>query len=136
MTTQLANPVSRFYEAFTVQHDTTAAVEVFASAARIHWQSQTMDVASYEQIGQTFLFAFPDLNFQIDEQLFAGDTLITRGTWSGTNTGSLMGMPVTGKSFRAVGMVIDRIVDSTIVERWEIGDLLGMMQQIGLAPAA
>jgi predicted ester cyclase len=135
MTAQLANPVGQFYETFTMQRDPTAAVAVFADAATIHWQSQALDVQRYRQIGETFLAAFADLSFAIDAQLIAGDTVITRGTWSGTNTGSLMGMPVTGKSFRSAGMVIDTVVDGAIVERWELGDLLGMLQQLGLAPA-
>jgi predicted ester cyclase len=135
MTSQLAEPVGRFYETFAVQHDPAAAVAVFADAAIIHWQSQLLDVTHYQQIGQAFLSAFADLSFTIDAQLIAGDTVITRGTWSGTNTGSLMGMPVTGKSFRSAGMVIDTVVQGAIVERWELGDLLGMLQQLGLAPA-
>jgi predicted ester cyclase len=61
--------------------------------------------------------------------------VITRGTWPGANTGSLMGMPVTGKRFRSAGMVIDTVVDGAIVERWELSDLLGMLQQLGLVPA-
>lgn len=136
MTSPLTAPVGRFYETFTVRRDPAAAVAVFADAAIIQWQSQALDVAQYEQIGQTFLAAFADLRFAIDAQIIAGDTVITRGMWSGTNSGSLMGMPVTGSGFRSAGVVIDTVVNGAIVERWEIGDLLGMLQQLGLAPAA
>jgi predicted ester cyclase len=135
MTSQLAEPVGRFYETFAVQHDPAAASAVFVDGAIIHWQSQLLDVPHYQQIGHAFLAAFADLSFAIDAQLIAGDTVITRGTWLGTNTGSLMGMPVTGKRFRSAGMVIDTVVHGAIVERWELGDLLGMLQQLGLAPA-
>jgi predicted ester cyclase len=136
MSNQLTAPVSRFYDAYTVQRDTAAALPVFGDGAVIHWQSQTMDAQSYEQVGKMFLAGFPDLSYQIDEQLIAGDRVVTRGTWSGTNTGSLMGQPATGKPFSTVSVVIDRVVAGKIVERWEVGDVLGMMQQLGLAPAS
>jgi predicted ester cyclase len=42
---------------------------------------------------------------------------------------------VTGRSFRSAGVVIDTVVNGAIVERWEVDDLLGMLQQLGLAPA-
>jgi predicted ester cyclase len=135
MSEQLTAPVRRFYEAFTVQHDIPAATVNLSESAVITWQSQTMDVPSYQGIGRMFLDAFPDLHFQIDEQFVAGDRVVTRGTWSGTNSGSLMGAPSTGKSFRSAGIVIDRVVEGRIVERWEVGDVFGMMQQIGLAPS-
>jgi predicted ester cyclase len=54
--------------------------------------------------------------------------------WGGTNTGVLNGMPATGRAFRNEAVVIDRFAGGVIVERREIGDLLGMMQQLGLIP--
>jgi predicted ester cyclase len=89
----LAAPVECFDEAHAVQRNPAAAVAVFADAATIHWQSQTLDVPHGQQIGQSILAAFADLSFATDEQLIAGDTVITRGMWSGTNTGSMKGMP-------------------------------------------
>ena len=52
----------------------------------------------------------------------------------GTNSGSLNGMPVTGKRFSAPGVIIDRVHNGRITERWELGDLMTMMQQLGLVP--
>ena len=134
MSYQITAPVSLFYDAYSVQHDTTAALEAFTDSAVIYWQSQAMDGQAYQQVGQMFLAGFPDLSYRIDEQLVAGDRVVTRGTWSGTNTGSLMGLPATGKPFAAIGVVIDRVVEGKIIERWEVGDIFGLMQQIGLAP--
>jgi predicted ester cyclase len=46
-----------------------------------------------------------------------------------------MGIPPTGRSFRAAGIVIDRIVDGQIAEEWETRDSLGAMQQLGIIPS-
>lgn len=134
MSDSITQPTLRFFEAFARQHDVPAAGEAFADAAVIHWNAQTLDRNGYMQLGYAFLAGVPDMAHAADDQFVAGDTVVTRGTWSGTNTGSLMGMPVTGKTFRAGSIVIDRVVDGKIVERWEAGDMLSMLQQLGLAP--
>lgn len=134
MSEHMAAPVSLFYDAFTIRRDTDAAREAFHATAIVHWQSQTIDIQAYEAVGKTFLEGFADLRFQIEEQFGAGDRVVTRGSWSGTHTGSLMGMPATGRAFRSDSVVIDRVVEGRIVERWEVSDILGLMQQLGLAP--
>ena len=41
---------------------------------------------------------FPDLRITIDDSFGVGDQVCARSTWTGTNTGSFMGMPPTGRS--------------------------------------
>jgi predicted ester cyclase len=53
----------------------------------------------------------------------------------GTNTGSLMGMPATGKSIDVLGLHMGRLSDDgRPIEHWVGNDVLLMMQQLGLAP--
>lgn len=134
MSNSITQPVNFFYEAYAKRHDVPGAGDAFTMDAVIHWNAQTLNRPGYEQLGHTFLAGFPDMDFQVEDQFVSGDKVVTRGSWSGTNSGSLMGMPVTGKRFSSVSMVIDRVVDGKIAERWEAGDLLGMLQQLGLAP--
>jgi steroid delta-isomerase-like uncharacterized protein len=79
--------------------------------------------------------AFPDVQFIIEAQIAEGDQVVTRWTGRGTNTGSLMGMPPTGKSMTITGISIERFMDGKIAEVWVNFDMLGMLQQLGLAPA-
>ena len=80
--------------------------------------------------------AFPDIHFTIDEQIAEGDKVVTRWTGRGTHKGELAGIPATGKSATVTGMGVDRIVNGKIVESWGIFDQFGMMQQLGVIPAA
>jgi steroid delta-isomerase-like uncharacterized protein len=80
--------------------------------------------------------AFPDVHFTIDEQIAEGDKVVTRWTGHGTHKGELAGIPATGKSATVTGMGVDRIVNGKIVESWGIFDQFGMMQQLGVIPAA
>jgi predicted ester cyclase len=79
--------------------------------------------------------AFPDLHFTIDEQVAEGNTVVTRWSSRGTNTGELAGMPATGKPTTVVGVGIDRIEHGKIVESWGTFDQFGMLQQLGVIPA-
>lgn len=65
-----------------------------------------------------------------------GDKVVERWTQTGTYTGaSFMGAPVNGKRFSMSGTSIYRIANGKIVEHWGEMDFLGLLQQLGLAPA-
>jgi predicted ester cyclase len=42
-------------------------------------------------------------------------------------------VPPTGKSVRIDGLILDRVADGKVVERWEQWDQMGMLRQLGLA---
>lgn len=46
----------------------------------------------------------------------------------------LNGIPDTGRSFQSEAVTIDRIEDGKIQERWDVSDLLTMLQQLGVIP--
>jgi len=83
-----------------------------------------------------FLASFPDIQVTTDDLIAEGDKVVERFTARGTNTGSFMGAPPTGKPFTGTGMSIFRIAEGKIVEHWGENDALGVMQQLGLMPAA
>jgi steroid delta-isomerase-like uncharacterized protein len=82
--------------------------------------------------------AFPDLRFEIEDQIAEGDKVVTRWTGTGTHQGDLMGAAPTGKTSVVGGVGIDRIENGKVVEAWGYWDALGMFQQLGLSaePAA
>jgi predicted ester cyclase len=93
-----------------------------------------MDFLAYKQVGYAFLAGVPDINATVIEQLEDGNKVINRVIWGGTHTGALNGIPPTGRSFRSESIVIDTVVNGKIVERREVSDMLGMMQQLGVIP--
>lgn len=80
--------------------------------------------------------AFPDVSFTVEEQIAERDLVVTRWTATGTNDGDIMGMPATGRTSTVTGIDISRFEDGRIVEGWTNWDTIGMLQQLGLAPAA
>lgn len=83
------------------------------------------------------LAAFSDTHSTIDEMIVAGDMAVIRWTWEGTHSGTSpsLGIPATGKHVRFVGCSVYHFRDGKIVEQWEYGDMLGLLQQLGVIPA-
>ena len=90
----------------------------------------------YKALIEMYRAAFPDLHFDVDQVISDGDFVVTRWSTTGTNSGSLAGMPPTGRKTTGTGITIDQIVDGQVVESWTQWDNLGLMQQLGVgAPA-
>ncbi len=77
--------------------------------------------------------AFPDFHLEIDDLAVAGDTVWLRMTATGTNDGSFMGHPPTGRTMRTDVFDALRVEDGLIVEHWGVPDRLGTLFQLGLA---
>ncbi|WP_455356981.1 ester cyclase [Streptomyces sp. SYSU K217416] len=62
--------------------------------------------------------AHPDLRFTIDDLVAESDRVVIRWTLRGTNTGPMLGRPATGQPVELAAIVIFRIADGLIAERW------------------
>ena len=49
--------------------------------------------------------------------------------------GDLMGIAPTGRHVRFTGMIITRFVGGQVIEDWDMMDMLGLLQQLGVIPA-
>lgn len=85
-----------------------------------------------------FFEAVPDMKAEIHDVVAAGDRVALRATYSGTDEGGFIpGAPATGKHFEMETMYIIRLNDEgKIAEHWGIGDMIGVMGQLGLLPPA
>ncbi len=77
--------------------------------------------------------AFSDFHLAIDDLTVDGDTVWLRMTGTGTNDGSFMGHPPTGRTMRTDVFDALRVQDERIVEHWRVPDRLGTLFQLGLA---
>lgn len=114
------------------------AVDVlFSSDFREHEEGPGKDRGQdgVKDIVQMMRTAFPDLQVGIEAISADGDRTWARVRFSGTNTGTLMGYPPTGR--RASWTAIDqcRYEDGKLAEHWGVVDLLSMLQQLGQARA-
>ena len=71
-----------------------------------------------EYVVHTMHGAHPDLRFTIDDLVAEEDRVTIRWTMHGTNTGPLFGRPPTGQPVEMAAIVIFRIADGKLAERW------------------
>jgi steroid delta-isomerase-like uncharacterized protein len=77
----------------------------------------------------------PDLTITVEDQVADGGKVATRWTARGTHDGELMGIDPTGRSATVTGITIQRFdAGGQIVEGWTSWDMLGLLQQLGVAP--
>lgn len=80
--------------------------------------------------------AFPDMHWKAEETIASGDKVVTRFTWTGTQKGEFLGIPVTGRGVSVKGVVIDRVVGGRMTDSRILMDTMGLMQQLGVVSGA
>lgn len=116
--------------------DVSGADEAFAENCIIHMAGApdpNLSVSEFKELLSGLLTAFPDLHISVNDQMVFGDKVATRWTAIGTHTGPLGDSPPSGNKAKFEGLILDRVVEGQVVERWEQWDQMGMLQQIGLA---
>jgi steroid delta-isomerase-like uncharacterized protein len=83
---------------------------------------------------QGYRTGFPDLTITVSETVEAGEKVLVRWTARGTNSGSFLGQPPTGKQTKVDGISVSTFRNGKIVEDWTQWDALGLLQQLGIAP--
>jgi len=76
--------------------------------------------------------AFPDLHLSVDELIVAGDTVVLRATFRGTDTGGYVGRAPTRRTVEEWGVTIMHFEDDRVVREWVGADKLGLFIQLGV----
>jgi steroid delta-isomerase-like uncharacterized protein len=75
-----------------------------------------------------------DVHYDIDDIIAEGDKVAVRMTHSGTHTGSVRGIPPTGKRFSVDYVHWFRLAEGKVAELWAVRDDLSRLEQLGLMP--
>jgi predicted ester cyclase len=78
---------------------------------------------------------FSDFTLTAEDMVQSGDTVWGRMKARGTNSGSIMGRPPTGRKLEIDVIDIGRFSDGKMVEHWGVPDQIGMMEQMGFLPS-
>lgn len=76
--------------------------------------------------------AFPDVESTSEDLVAEGDRVVERHVARGTHQGEFMGIEPTGTEVEVEGITILRFEDGAVAESWDIADLFGRMQQLGV----
>ncbi len=78
---------------------------------------------------------FPDARYEIDDVVAQGDTVAVRWTGTMTHTSPFLGVEPTGKRLTLTGTSVYKLAGGQITETRNQADVLGLLVQLGLAPA-
>jgi predicted ester cyclase len=120
--------ISRF-----ASQDLDAVDAMHADGWLSHSPNGVTDRTNFRDVTAPFQTAFPDFTPTIHDQVAEGDKVVTRLTWSGTNSGELMGLAPTGKRGDLDVIRIDQVQDEQLVESWMMFCPTALMAQLGLA---
>ena len=127
--------VTRFVEEVWENGNVDAIDTLFTEDSILH--DPTEDVRgpeAFKTYNERYLAAFPDLQYDIHDMIAEDDKVVFRARMRGTHEGKFMDFEPTGQRFDAEGIIIARIEDGLIAERWASYDALGMMRQLGIVP--
>lgn len=88
-------------------------------------------LAEFEERSRALARAIPDLHFEVDDAIEAGDQVALRMTVTGTHRGEGLGVPPTGRAIRITGITVGRYRDGLLVEGRNFFDLLSLYEQVG-----
>jgi predicted ester cyclase len=92
-----------------------------ATHSRLAWQAAVLD---------SVFAAFSDIEVHIEQLLAEGDLVAVRYRFSGTQTGTFLGVPPTNRRIEHTENEIYRVAGGRLAESWGEGDWLGTMRQL------
>jgi len=90
---------------------------------------------AYKRNVARYVTGFPDLRFTVEEMVAENDKVAVGWTISGTHKGEFRGISPTGRKVFVEGITINQIAGGKIMDSYVSWDALGLMQQLGVAPA-
>jgi predicted ester cyclase len=112
--------IRRVFEEVIPAGEPTAMREFFAPDFLDHdpLPGQPAGVEGAEYVVSTMHGAHPDLRFTIDDLLADADRVAIHWTMHATNSGPLLGRPPTNRPVELSAIVIFRVADGKVAERW------------------
>jgi predicted ester cyclase len=123
---------SRFVETIFNQKRIEALAEFMLPNVVLHHSSRTLSpgLEGIKQHHRDLFLGLPDLHYEIEDMVAAGDRVVLRLTISGTHRGDYWGFAPTGNQVAMTAIHVLRFVDGKIAETWSESDAAGMREQL------
>ena len=129
--------VRQFIEEVLNQGDIEASGKIFHQdmVEQVPLPGQGPGLDGLKTILRGMRSAFPDMHWNVEEQIAEGEKVMTRFEWTGTHRGPFAGVPSTGRLVKVWGVVVDRFEAGKIKDTRIIMDTMGLMMQLGVIPS-
>lgn len=123
--------VRRFFDEVVNRHDLTILDQLLAAGfEHSGLLPGVAGAAEFREACGDMLAAFPDLHLELQQVISAGDTVATRGRWTGTHRGEIMGIPATGRTVDVAYIDFWTVRDGLLAANWVQMDFVGLRQQL------
>ena len=122
--------IRRYREEYVGEGNLAVADEVLSREFLLN--GERIDRESHKHLISLWHIAFPDLNFTIEDLIVEQDRVIERWVARGKHAGDFFGISATGKQIEIMGILIHHIKDGRINEIWEVLDMMGLLEQLGI----
>jgi predicted ester cyclase len=125
----------RLFEDILGPADWTKEADVLASSVTIHHpvrNDPVVGIPSVRELFQGYRASFPDMIFDVDDEILVDRWVTLRWRARGTHTGApLLGNPPTNRKFDVTGISVFRIERDRIQEGWIEENSMRLLQQLG-----
>ncbi len=138
MSTDTKAAVRRLYEEVWNKRRLDVVNELISPSHALndpHLTGSAVGPDAYKRVCTQFLAAFPDLKFTVEDYISEKDKVVASWTISGTHKREFRGIPATNKVISVEGVTIHHIAKGKIIDSYLKLDYLGLLQQLGVAPA-
>jgi predicted ester cyclase len=124
--------VRRFVDAIFNQKRTEALAEFIWPDVVLHHSGRplTPGLEAIQRHHQQLFLGLPDMHYDIEDVVAAGDRAVLRLVISGTHRGDFWGFAPTGKHVAMTAIHVLRLADGKIAEIWSEADAVGMREQL------
>jgi steroid delta-isomerase-like uncharacterized protein len=130
--------MQKFYDEAMNKHNPAMMDSLITADFVEHQNPPGMKIKNRDDLKKMFadfITGFPDLNFKVNFMVADSDMVVTHYTFTGTNSGPMMGMPATNKKNIYDGVDIVRFnKDGKGIEHWGYFEEGKMMTQLGMMP--
>lgn len=77
-------------------------------------------------------YVFPNQKFYIEDIVAQGDKVAISWRFTGTQKGTIPGLPITNKTVNVSGLTIYYFSKGKIIGHWQVVDRLGFLGQLGI----
>lgn len=124
--------IKRAIDAFNSPADRTGYFELYDENLVLHGFPQGLPpgIAGLKAFYEGLWKAFPDCRLELSNVVTQGDRVAMMYKFTATHQGEFMGIQPTGRHVEVTGMTILRFMGDRCVERWNVADMLSLMQQL------
>ena len=130
--------VDAYFDAWN-RHDLDAIADSVADDYQLESQMYPAPIEGPDgirQFAEGYITAFPDIHFEVTDQIASGDLVASAWVGTGTHEGDLSGIPPTGRRVEIHGCNITRVRNGKIVQSRIYWDSATLMRQLGVMPGA